>query len=60
MVVKGHTYSKGFPESTGPISFEVHMQPSSKGGRGGGGRGEECLHISSRSHDQDGLHAHIL
>ena len=36
-------------ETTGPISFKFHMQPL----------GKESLYIWSKSHNQDGHHAHI-
>ena len=47
------TFSKVFSSgTTGPIEVKFHLEPPLDGGN-------ESLHMGSRSHDQDGRHAHI-
>ena len=47
------TFTKeSFTETTRPVSLKFHMQPPGKGLK-------KVYIIGSRSHDQDGHHAHI-
>ena len=45
-----------FSETAGPIKAKFYVEPPWVGGGGGGG---DILCAASRSHDQDGRHAHI-